>query len=152
MPRFRSPKFLGEQAECAFMKAAMDRGLLVSMPFGDSAGYDVIVDTSRPYDLRGKRRGRLWRVQVKCASRCNNNEFQFHGWRSSTRLRLTITARDTDFLACYVIPYDTWYIIPVRALTSQAIYLRPHIPHSRGRFEPFRERWDLLGARAAASE
>ena len=49
--------FLGEQAECAFMKAAMDRGLVVSKPFGDSARYDFIVDAD----------GRLSRVQVKSA-------------------------------------------------------------------------------------
>ncbi len=143
MPCSRSPKFLGEQAECAFMKAAMDRGLVVSKPFGDSAGYDVIVDNSQPYKTPGPR-GRLWRVQVKCALKPSNGEFQFHAWRQSSRQLLT--DRDTDFLACHVVPYDAWYIIPVGALTGVNVYLHPHTPHSRGRFEPFRERWDLLGS------
>ncbi len=142
--RFLPPKFRGEQAECAFIKAAMDRGLVISVPLSDSAGYDVIVDTSRPFDLREKRRGNLLRIQVKCAHVPAPNGFQFHGWRTVKRKQHT--PRDADFIACYVVPYDTWYIIPVCGLSSVNIRLNPHLPNSRGRFEPFRERWDLLGA------
>jgi hypothetical protein len=53
-----NPKLIGERAECAFMHQALERGLIVSKPFGDSAPYDFIID-NRPF-LRG--RGRLWRI------------------------------------------------------------------------------------------
>lgn len=152
MPR-RSPppKFRGEQAECAFIHAAMERGLVVSVPLSDSAGYDLIIDTSRPFDLRARRRGRLLRIQVKCAHLRAPNGFQFHAWR--TNARKPLTCRDADFIACFVVPFGTWYIIPVQELVSMNIRLHPDVPNSRGRFERFRERWDLfLDARPLTSQ
>ncbi len=143
MPR-RSPSFTfqGEQAECAFIHAAMQRGLVAAIPLTNSAGYDVIVDTGRPFDPRYRGPRRLWRVQVKCALYAANHKLKVHAWRSAGRFLLS--PRDADFLAAYVPSCGLWYIIPVTAITSASIYLHPHRKNSRGRFERFRERWDLF--------
>ena len=49
-----------------------------------------------------------------------------------------------DFLAAYVIPRDAWYIIPVSAFDSiVSLNVAPH-RRSNGRFEQYREAWDLF--------
>ena len=53
-------------------------------------------------------------------------------------------AKDSlDFIAAYVIPADTWYIIPVTAVGSQAhLLLAPHRKHSK--YDRYKEAWHLL--------
>lgn len=53
--RRRNLKWMGEVAESAFLHKAMELGLAVAKPWGDSSRYDFIVDTGE----------RLLRVQVK---------------------------------------------------------------------------------------
>ena len=49
------PQVMGEVAESAFLHKAMDKGLVVAKPWGDSSRYDFVVDSGE----------RLLRVQVK---------------------------------------------------------------------------------------
>jgi hypothetical protein len=132
-----NPKFAGERAESAFVAAAMDRGLLVSRPFGESAGYDAIVDNCW---LR-RAGGRLWRVQVRSVSGAPPFRVTtFHG-----RGKRPITTADADFLAVLVVPLAAWYVIPVRVFAPvMGLWLFPHVKDSTGRFEQYREAWGQL--------
>ena len=48
-----------------------------------------------------------------------------------------------DFFAAYVIPTDTWYILPIRATHHQpTIVLSPHLKKSK--YAPYEEAWHLL--------
>jgi len=58
-------KSIGDRAEAKVLSACIERDWTVSVPFGDNARYDLIVDTSD----RG-----LLRVQVKTASRSPETE------------------------------------------------------------------------------
>ena len=122
------------------MTVALERGLIVSRPFGESAGYDVVVDNQW---LRGAARiGRLWRVQVRSVSGAPPFRVTtFHG-----TAKRPITRADADFLAVLIVPLRRWYIIPIRLFTpTYGLWLFPHVTRSRGRFERYREAWHLLG-------
>jgi hypothetical protein len=135
----RNPKLAGERAESTFMTAALERGFVVSRPFGDSASYDVIVD-NRALRLAGAR-SRLWRIQVRSVSGLPPFRVTtFHGVA-----KRPITAADADYLAVYIVPMRAWYVIPVRVFAPiLGIWLYPHVRGSRGRFERYREAWRLL--------
>ena|SRR5438309_5229932 len=135
----RHPKLAGEFAESAFMTAAMERGLSVSRPFGESASYDAVVDNRAVHQSRSG--SRLWRIQVRSVSgSAPYRVTTFHGSR-----KRPITIEDADFLAVYIVPFRTWYIIPVRRFApTMGLWLFPHVLASRGRYERYRETWGLL--------
>jgi hypothetical protein len=52
---------------------------------------------------------------------------------------------EIDIIAAYIEPLKLWYIIPYEEVGSRmTISLFPHDPKSTGRYEKFKERWDLL--------
>jgi hypothetical protein len=109
----RHAKARGEWAELCFMTRATELGFIVTKPWGDMA----------PFDLALEHHGHFARVQVKC----------------------TIYHRPTqiDFFAAYVIPTNTWYILPLKATHSQPdILLTPHRPKSK--YAKYQEAWHLL--------
>ena len=57
------------------------------------------------------------------------------------------TKRDVDFVAVYVIPEESWFIIPVERVHHKALDLPPRDAASRSQWEQYREAWHLLGAR-----
>jgi hypothetical protein len=128
------PKVRGELAEARFLLKAASEGLVVSMPWGDSQPFDFLV---------GRRR-RFHRVQVKSTTRKQSNGYQVHCFCGSG-MRPYRTS-ELDFLAAYIVPEDTWYVIPVRAFTPRrmiCVYPRQR-PTRGGRFERYREAWHLL--------
>ena len=133
------PKLPGERAESAFITAALDHRLIVSRPFGESTSYDTIVD-NRALRPEGMDSG-LWRIQVRSVSgRAPYRVTTFHG-----RAKRPIVAADADFLAVLIVPLTTWYIIPVRIFSpTMGLWLFPHVAASRGRYEQYREAWQLL--------
>jgi hypothetical protein len=137
-----SPKLVGERVELAFMYEASERGFFPVKPLGDSLPYDVIIDATR-YDRHSRATGprRLLRIQVKSVAYGSRRGYQVLMWGNRRRY----TYRDFDFLAVHVIPEKAWYIIPIRhCLASLAVRVYPHHSKSKGRFERFRGRWDLL--------
>lgn len=138
----RHPKRRGEWVELQFMARAAAKGFTVSKPWGDSARYDFIVE----------RRGRFRRVQVKStmhyvghrpdcsrsAYLCGTNS------RSSSGKLVAYRPRDVDFFACFIIPLDLWYIVPVREMRRArfAALLDPGCPANR--YARFLEAWHLL--------
>jgi hypothetical protein len=128
----RGRKEQGEWAELAFMTRATEEGLHVSKPYGDSLRYDVAVEFG----------GRFLKVQVKSTA---------HRWlgKDSYRVNLIMAPGrkyqpgSVDFFAIYLIPINTWYIIPYWALGPKVSLLFTPGGH-RARYENFREAWHLM--------
>ena len=97
----RHAKERGEWAEARFITRALELGFRVSKPWSDSA----------PYDLATDHRGRFRRVQVKCTIFHRGNSYKCHLDSNG----VPYSPKDIDFIAAYVIPTDTWYVLPILA-------------------------------------
>ena len=125
----RLAKARGEWAELRFMTRATELGFRVAKPWGDSS----------PYDLATEYRARFSRVQVKCTIFHRGNSYKCHLDSNG----VPYSPRDIDFIAAYVIPTDTWYILPIRATHAQTdILLTPNC--NRAKYKKYREAWHLL--------
>ena len=49
-----------------------------------------------------------------------------------------------DIIAVYVSPFSTWYLIPIRALTSRVIAIYPQKPNSKAKHEQYKENWSCF--------
>jgi len=126
------PKLRGEWAEIQFLARASEHGLHVSKPYGDCLPYDFIVEHA----------GRMLRVQVKSTSHRRPPYNAFYCFVKPSR-RKGYAPDDLDFIAAWIIPHNTWYIIPFRLLTAKAtVRLDPSNPHNR--YDRYREAWRLL--------
>ena len=141
-PKISHHKRRGEWVELQFMARATGKGFTVSKPWGDSARYDFIVE----------RRGRFRRVQVKstmfrvgAASGCSPRAYMC-GIRTGNKKgkRSAYRAKDIDFFACFVIPLDLWYIMPIAEMSRVrcGALLDPGRPANR--YFRFLEAWHLL--------
>jgi hypothetical protein len=125
----RHAKARGEWAELRFMTRATELGFRVTKPWGDCAPYDVATD----------HHGRFCRVQVKCTIQKRWNSYRC-GLAANG---VPYTPDQIDFIAAYVIPTDTWYILPIRDIEGLAeILLNPHRKNSRN--NKYMEAWHLL--------
>jgi hypothetical protein len=125
----RHAKARGEWAELRFITRALELKFRVSKPWGDSAPYDLVTDHG----------GRFRRVQVKCTIFHRGNSYKCHLDSNGS----PYSPRDIDFIAAYVIPTDTWYILPIKSTKKQSdILLTPHSP--RAKYEKYKEAWHLL--------
>ena len=124
-------KLQGEWAELLFMTRAAEHGLRVIKPWGDSSRYDLIVESG----------GRFLRVQVK-STKCRRDR-HYVCW-IQRRKKTLYTAKEIDFFAIYVIPADTWYILPIDIVKRSkcVIGLSPHNSLSRNAI--YKEAWHLL--------
>lgn len=132
--RRRNRKWMGEVAESAFLHKAMELGLMVAKPWGDSARYDFVVDSGE----------RLLRVQVKSTVCLCEDRYAVaaHGCDPTAGY----SAEEIDFLVAWVVPEDAWYVIPVEAFAPRKhLWLYPRGEHA-GQYEKYREAWELLGA------
>jgi hypothetical protein len=123
----------GEWAEICFLHKATSLGFTVAKPYGENAKYDFIVDAGRS----------LHRVQVKSASVEERGLFQLKTTSGSSRKR-SYTLRQVDFVAAYLLPWDTWYLIPIAALDGRKTIRRGRERPGPSAFERFREAWHLL--------
>jgi len=132
MQTFRSlrhAKARGEWAELCFMARAAQLGLRVTKPWGDSA----------PYDFAVEHNGHFLRVQVKCTLFRRGRSYKCHLDSNGH----AYTPEQIDFIAAYVIPTDTWYVLPIAALAGRPdILLTPH--NERSKYAKYREAWCLL--------
>ena len=128
----------GEFAELMFMARAAGLGFIVSKPTNAFAPYDVVIE----------KRGRVALVQVKSVfTALPHGAFQAHTFINSRTLfhggKLRPYRRcHADFIAVWIVPLDTWYIVPIRAANKLCLYLHPGNPAART--EKFREAWRLL--------
>ncbi len=123
----------GEVGELAFACEAMRRGLKVFEPYGDSAPYDFIID------------GPVGLLRVQVRSVWQKSRFYQIGCARTAR-RKAYNHKQIDVIAAYIAPEKLWYLVPVEAVAKRtAIYVWPHSKNSRGLWEKYRERWELLG-------
>lgn len=135
MPLHRTRKQSGELAELAFIYKAVSLGFVVSKPYGDSAPYDFVVGY----------RHSLRRVQVRSSSASYRGSYRINTTRCNLAQRSRYTFADIDVLVAYIPPLDAWYIFPLFAIShATAIQVYPGRKRSRGRYEIWRDRWDLL--------
>lgn len=128
----RTSKRRGELAELAFLLKAASLGFAVAKPYGDSDRYDFIVDSGT----------RLFRVQVKSASRLWQGVYFITTQRCCNGVAIPYTPAEIDFLAAYVFPEDAWFLVPVgefSAKTSIRIFPRERGEH--GMYADYREAW-----------
>ena len=135
-------KRMGELAELAFMYRAAGHGFGVARPYGDSHPYDILVQHG----------SRLLRVQVKSCFRRDPGAyrpgFSITVSQNCGKAKFAYSPEEIDFIAAFVAPYDTWYLIPLEALgRSKGIRLYPatkQLKRRGGFYEQYREAWDLL--------
>ena len=131
-----TPKELGEFAEAEFLRTVLKMGMAVTKPWGESRGYDFIVDAA----------GKLTRVQVKAAfRRGKQGGYSLRTYRSSMEC---YTAKEIDALAGYVAPEEAWYLFPVRVVGRvRSLKLFPGSKKKRSKFERWREAWWVVTGR-----
>jgi len=127
----------GEVTELRFYLELFERGLIVSKPFGDNAKYDFIVDSGE----------RLTKVQVKSVSvkdECSRNDRYRINATHGNKVKRMYTTNQCDVLAGYVIPEDTWYLIPIHLISGSSINLYPHKDTEIGMYEKYKEFWQIF--------
>jgi hypothetical protein len=137
---FKTFKHRGEWVELMFMAAAALHGYHVLKPWGDSLEYDVGVEQA----------GRLLRVQVKSTTVRNGTGY-FCQFRRNYRVEEPYSLDDLDLFASYIVPVQTWYLIPASVILlpkiKQGIMVYPiaEVKQDRYKYEHYREAWGLLG-------
>jgi hypothetical protein len=170
----------GELAELTFSLKAYHLGFGVSRPYGDSERYDVILDAREltvrgkksgdpelfcpgrraVVGARSVRRPEaiiprfpsppLWRVQVKCTTHLVEGFYHLAAHRSASGRVIPYLPGEIDFLAAYVIPEDTWYIVPLGAFVGRtSLLFRRRDDPRPGLYDAYREAWALLRPRLA---
>jgi hypothetical protein len=100
--RIRPAKARGEWAELRFLTRAIELGFRPTKPWGENS----------PYDFAVEHNGHFSRVQVKCTCKKRLQSYVC----SASNSQGPYSPDQIDFIAAYIIPTDTWYILPVAAL------------------------------------
>jgi PD-(D/E)XK endonuclease len=131
----RNPAKQGELGEAAFLHKATSLGFALALPYGHVRPYDFIVESGR----------NLWRVQVKTVAYVRAGLYYTSIRRRNHRKMESYTESEIDFVAVYIVPEETWYILPVREVVERrALLFRPKgYPHS-DIYAHYREAWQLL--------
>jgi hypothetical protein len=150
----------GEISELAFALAAARHGFGISKPFGDSERYDIILDPShlnlvipteahrqqaKWRDLLYASRPRLVRVQVKSSTQFLNGEYHINACRRIHGRAVPYKLSEIDFIAAYIIPEDSWFILPLpHVLGLTSLLFRPKKSRIPGLYDSYREAWHYL--------
>jgi hypothetical protein len=87
----------------------------------------------------------LWRVQVKCSTQLLDGLYRVNAHRRSNGRAVPYLPGEIDFFATYIIPEDTWYIIPLHATRgATGLLFRRRRDRRPGRYDAYREAWHLL--------
>jgi hypothetical protein len=125
----------GEQGELAFLSMASSLGFALSLPYGHMQRYDFLLDTGT----------KIWRVQVKTTNHMLNGLYLVGTHHRANRRSLAYTEAEVDFVAVYILPEKTWYILPVRGVTEhRQLLFRPKGYHRRDPYAHYREAWHLF--------
>ena len=125
----------GERGELAFLSKAASLGFALSLPYGQGHRYDFVVDGGT----------NLWRVQVKTTEHMLNGLYLVGIHHRANRRAHAYTESDIDFVAVFILPEQTWYILPVREVTEhRQLLFRPKGYPRRDPYAHYREAWHLL--------
>jgi hypothetical protein len=164
--REQTTKRRGEISELAFALAAARHGFGIARPFGDSERYDIILDPpktdalinhSPPHRARQKypvhstslfsARPRLVRVQVKSCTQLFEGLYRINAGRHVNGRVVPYTLAEIDFIVAYIIPEDSWFILPLPHVLGQVTLLfRPKRSRQPGVYDDYREAWHHLTA------
>jgi hypothetical protein len=126
----KNGKRRGEWAEMVFAVRAMKLRLCLARPWGESSGYDFLVDQGE----------RIVRVQVKSTIFKEGEE----GYSCSLKdSKGPYKKGSFEFVAAYVIPEDVWFILPekiIRGMWSVGLY--PKLETAK--YREYQEAWHLL--------
>ncbi len=116
----RQTKRRGELSELAFTYKAARMGFGVAKPYGDSERYDFILDSG----------SKLWRVQIKSTTTLLNGRYHVNSHRRACGIVLPYSPAEVDILVAYIIPEDTWYLLPIEDIRgeNQPAVLLPRRP------------------------
>ena len=125
----------GDVGEAIFLAKATSLGMMVAKPWGNCYRFDFIVQGG----------GSLWRVQGKTCRYMRVGLYHLCMHCSAQRRALPYKESEIDFVAAYIIPEETWYIVPVREIVERrTLMFRPR-GYPRGDPYPYyREAWMLL--------
>jgi hypothetical protein len=125
----------GDLGEVAFLHKATELGLMVAQPYG----------TNHPFDFLVQGGQKIYRIQVKAVSHMRGGLYALITRRSQGRRLRAYSRSEVDFVAVYIIPEDTWYILPVREVENRLTLLfRPKGYHRPDPWAHYREAWHLL--------
>ena len=99
--------------------------------------------TACPASILCPRRS-LWRVQVKASTQLLNGLYRINAHRRLGRRAVPYRPGEIDFIAAYIIPEDTWYIIPLHAVRGTSLLFRRKKDRRPGLYDQYREAWHLL--------
>jgi PD-(D/E)XK endonuclease len=146
-----STKRRGEISELAFALAAARRGFAVSKPFGDCQRYDIILDPqslnphAEPTNNFYCARPRIVRVQVKSSTQLVNGLYRINSGRRLNGCVVPYRLSEIDFIAAYIIPEDSWFILPLPHILGQtSLLFRPKKSRIPGLYDTYREAWHYL--------
>ena len=130
---------LGDLGEAAFVHKAMSLGFVVAKPYGNIHRYDFIVEGG----------GKFWSVRVKTCASMLRGLYSVCTQCSNHSRTLASKESELDFVAAYIMPEKTWFVLPESEVVGHSsILLRPLHPEGPRRRDPFaqfREAWHLLG-------
>ena len=132
--KFTCNNVQGAYAESVFITECIARKVNTYRPVLDNHGVDFVIKTDKFYQL-----------QIKSSSNADE--------RYSTRNSFKVSVvrgynkrmygkDDFDFCCIYIIPFDTWYIIPIDEIKTKCI--RVTIDSDKCKFNPYKEAWHLL--------
>ena len=107
---------------------------LAGCSWGDSESYDFALDTGK----------RFLRVQVKSTYVARRQRYAVNAKGSRNR---SYTTEQIDFLVAYIVVEDAWYVVPIGAFAPRKVlefYPSACTQKTRGRYEEYREAWDLM--------
>jgi hypothetical protein len=134
--RERQTKRRGELSELAFTYKAATLGFGVAKPYGDSERYDFILDSG----------SKLWRVQIKSTTTLLNGRYHVNSHRRTNGSVVPYSPAEVDFMVAYIIPEDTWYLIPIQDIRERTslLFCSRNDPRGPGLYAQYREAWHLL--------
>jgi hypothetical protein len=126
----KNSKDRGAWAELCFAARAMEEGLRPARPWGEPSGYDSLVHHKSKSIVRVQVKSTIYKMGrcYHCTIRTGNHPYKKDSF---------------DFVAAYVIPEDTWYILPekvVRGMSTVGLY--PAMPGAK--YDQYKEAWYLL--------
>jgi hypothetical protein len=116
----------------------MALGFVVGKPYGQMHRYDFFVEGGQ----------NIWRVQVKTSTCMRDGKYQLCVQRITHRRVVAYKKSELDFVVAYLMPEQTWYILPISEIAGRrSLLLAPrNFPCNRKNpLAKYREAWHLLG-------